>query len=86
LPRRTPRGLPEHDRRASIGDSGIDPVRAKLSDVTGIVPVAILVMIERPEREIRSRVPDRRRKREEEDDRENASHDPVHGRIIARRR
>jgi hypothetical protein len=46
LPRRTPRGLPERDRRASIGDGGIDPVRAKLSDVTGIVPVAILVMIE----------------------------------------
>jgi hypothetical protein len=85
LPRRTPRGLPERDRRASIGDGGVDPVRAKLSDVTGIVPVAILMVLERPEREIGSRVSDRHRKREEKDDRENTSHDPMHGRIIARR-
>jgi hypothetical protein len=81
--RRAPNGLDRSDRRASIGDGGSDPVRAKLSDVARIVPVAVVMLLERPEREIGRRIPDRHREQEQEKNRKNPS-DNMHTRIIAR--
>jgi len=63
--RRAPRRFTRSDRWSSVGDGGVDPVRAKLPDVAGIVPVSVVVMIERIEREIGSGITDGRREHDE---------------------
>ena len=82
--RRRPRRLTWCDRGAMIGDGGLDPMRAQLSDVAGIIPVTVVMVAQRSEVEIGSRVSDGCREREKQHDREDTSHDPMHLRIIAR--
>jgi hypothetical protein len=62
-------------------------VRAKLADVTGIIQVAVVVVVrERSERGSGSGIPDRHGEHEEQDDRKNPSNDPIHACMIARGR
>ena len=77
-----PGRLQRRERRASIANGGIDPVRAQLSDVTRIIPVAIVVMAKRCE--IGSQISDRHRERKEQDNRKNPSEGPRHADMVAR--
>jgi hypothetical protein len=61
-------------------------VRTKLSDVAGIIRVAIVLMPERLERGIGSKTLDRHREREKKDDWKNPSDYPMHTRMISRGR
>jgi hypothetical protein len=78
----TPGRLQRRERRASIGNGGIDPMRVQPSDVTRIIPVAIVVMAKRCE--IGSQISDQHRERKEQDYRKNTSERPRHAGMIAR--
>src|SRR5262249_29547861 len=84
--RRVPYRLLCRDREPSIGDGSLDPVRAKLSDVTSVIRVTIVVIQGRPEREIGGKTGDRHREHEEEANSKNRSDSPKHTRMIARGR
>ena len=82
--RRVPCRLLCRDREPSIGNGSVDPVRAKLSDVTSVIRVTIVVIHGRPEREIGGNTGDRHREHEEEANSKNRSDSPRHARMIAR--
>jgi hypothetical protein len=66
------------DRQGSIGNGRIDPVGKDLSDVTGIVGIAIVVVGQRFELGIQGGTSDAHPEHEDEDNGKHPSNHPTH--------